>query len=52
VVDPNNALRHSPDRLTAALAHLYERRRANGNGAARPAPTASAVYRSSENVLR
>jgi uncharacterized cofD-like protein len=43
VVNPHNALRHSPDRLTAAIAQLYERRRANGNGAARPAPAASVV---------
>ncbi len=43
VVDPHNALRHSPERLTAAIAQLYERRRANGNGAARSAPAASAV---------
>lgn len=32
VVDPHNALRHSPEKLTAAIAQLYERRRANGNG--------------------
>ena len=43
VVDPNNALRHSPERLTAAIAQLYERRRTNGNGTARSAPTAAAV---------
>jgi uncharacterized cofD-like protein len=43
VVNPHNALRHSPDRLTAAIAQLYERRRANGNGAGRTAPAASAV---------
>ena len=44
VVDPHNALRHSPDRLTAAIAQLYERRRGNGNGhgAARTAQPASA----------
>lgn len=43
VVDPHNALRHSPERLTTAIAQLYERRRANGNGAVRPAPAATAV---------
>ncbi len=43
VVNPHNALRHSPERLTTAIAQLYERRRANGNGSARPAPTATAV---------
>jgi uncharacterized cofD-like protein len=43
VVDPHNALRHSPGRLTAAIAQLYERRRANGNGATRSVPEATAV---------
>jgi uncharacterized cofD-like protein len=43
VVDPNNALRHSPSLLTAAIEQLYERRRANGNGAPRSAPAATAV---------
>jgi uncharacterized cofD-like protein len=43
VVDPHNALRHSPDRLTAAIAQLYERRRSNGNGAARSTATAAVV---------
>jgi len=43
VVNPHNALRHSPERLTAAIAQLYEKRRANGNGAVRSTPAASAV---------
>lgn len=43
VVDPHNALRHSPEKLTAAIAQLYERRRANGNGAVRTAAEAQAV---------
>jgi uncharacterized cofD-like protein len=42
VVDPHNALRHSPERLATAVAQLYERRRANGNGATRPVPVATA----------
>src|SRR3954453_17824351 len=32
VVNPNNALRHSPERLAAAVAQVYERRRTNGHG--------------------
>jgi uncharacterized cofD-like protein len=43
VVNPHNALRHSPERLTTAIAQLYERRRANGHGAARSTPAATAV---------
>src|SRR5688572_7255819 len=43
VVDPHNALRHSPERLTAAIAQLYEKRRANGNGTARSTPAATSV---------
>jgi uncharacterized cofD-like protein len=41
VVDPHNALRHSPERLASAIAQVYERRRGNGNGTARSAPVAS-----------
>jgi uncharacterized cofD-like protein len=41
VVDPHNALRHSPERLANAIAQLYERRRGNGNGVARPVPAAT-----------
>ena len=41
VVDPHNALRHSPERLASAVAQVYERRRGNGNGAIRSAPAAS-----------
>jgi uncharacterized cofD-like protein len=43
VVDPHNALRHSPEHLASAIEQLYERRRSNGNGAARSIPEASAV---------
>lgn len=44
VVDPHNALRHSPDRLAAAVEQVYERRRMNGsNGAMRSAVVASSV---------
>ena len=43
VVNPHNALRHSPERLTTAIAHLYERRRANGHGTARPVPAATSA---------
>jgi uncharacterized cofD-like protein len=43
VVNPHNALRHSPERLTAAIAQIYEKRRSNGNGAARSVHAASAV---------
>ena len=32
VVNPHNALRHSPERLTSAIAQIYERRRGGGNG--------------------
>jgi len=44
VVDPHNALRHSPERLAAAVAQVYERRRSNGgNGSARSVPATSPV---------
>jgi hypothetical protein len=43
VVDPHNALRHSPERLATAIEQVYERRRSNGNGAARSIPEASVV---------
>jgi uncharacterized cofD-like protein len=43
VVDPHNALRHSPERLAAAVAQVYERHRASGNGSARPVPATSPV---------
>jgi uncharacterized cofD-like protein len=43
VVDPNNALRHSPERLAMAVAQIYERRRTNGNASARSMQAASVV---------
>jgi uncharacterized cofD-like protein len=41
VVDPNNALRHSPERLAAAVARLYERSRSNGHATPRSASAAT-----------
>ena len=43
VVDPHNALRHSPERLAAAVAQVYARRRTNGKEAARTVPATSSV---------
>jgi uncharacterized cofD-like protein len=43
VVDPNNALRHSPEKLAAAIMQVYERGRASQNGADRNVPAASVV---------
>jgi len=43
VVDPNNALRHSPVKLASAIMQLYFRGRASTNGAERGVPAASAV---------
>jgi uncharacterized cofD-like protein len=43
VVDPHNALRHSPERLAAAVAQIYERHRTNGNGSARAVQAATVV---------
>jgi len=43
VVDPNNALRHSPERLTVAIAQVYERHRGNSNGTARAAAATASV---------
>ncbi|MCC6175298.1 MAG: YvcK family protein [Chloroflexi bacterium] len=41
VVDPNNALRHSPDKLAAALMQLYDGHRAASPGASRSLSAAS-----------
>jgi uncharacterized cofD-like protein len=44
VVDPHNALRHSPERLAAAVAQIYGKRRSHGgNGSTRSVPAASPV---------
>jgi uncharacterized cofD-like protein len=43
VVNPHNALRHSPERLTTAIAQLYDRRRSHSNGTSRSTHPASAV---------
>jgi uncharacterized cofD-like protein len=43
VVDPNNALRHSPQRLAAAIMQIYAHHRSGGNGAERAATVASVV---------
>jgi uncharacterized cofD-like protein len=43
VVDPNNALRHSPEKLAAAIMQLYYRGRASTNGAERGLTAASVV---------
>jgi uncharacterized cofD-like protein len=43
VVDPNNALRHSPEKLASAIMQLYYRSRTSNNGTERGVPTASAV---------
>jgi uncharacterized cofD-like protein len=43
VVDPNNALRHSPEKLASAIMQLYYRGRASTNGAERGVPAATAV---------
>lgn len=44
VVDPNNALRHSPERLASAVAQIYGKRRSHGNnGSARSVPAPSPV---------
>lgn len=43
VADPHNGLRHSSERLTAAVAQIYERHRSNGNGSARPVQAATVV---------
>jgi uncharacterized cofD-like protein len=43
VADPHNGLRHSSERLAAAVAQIYDRRRSNGHGSARSVQAASVV---------